>query len=236
MVILLRGRALIRINLRNLKPDLPLMGHIIRIALPSTIQMAIRSTSRLIIVGLVGVYGTFAIAAYGVANRILMIIIIPAFGLANAAGTLVGQNLGALKPKRAEQNVWWVSGYTSIYMLIAVAITFVFARPMIAFFDPTPQVVAMGVECLKIVAPTLLISAIGIVLGRGFTGAGDTVPPMTVNLFTLWGMELPFAYGLSRWLGLDITGIWWGRAIANMANGLLFIILFRLGNWKRRKV
>lgn len=236
MVILLRGHARIRINLHNLKPDLPLIGRIIRIALPSTIQMLIRSTSRLIIVGLVGVYGTFAIAAYGVANRILMIIIIPAFGLGNAASTLVGQNLGALKPKRAEQNVWWVSAYTSIYMVISVVLVFVYARPLIGFFDPTPQVVAMGVECLKIVAPTLVISAIGIVLGRGFVGAGDTVPPMTVNLFTLWGMELPFAYGLSNWLGLDITGIWWGRAIANIANGLLFVFWFRLGNWKQRKV
>ncbi|MCJ7622211.1 MAG: MATE family efflux transporter, partial [Anaerolineaceae bacterium] len=236
IVVLLRGRARIRIDLHNLKPDFPLMGRIIRIALPSTIQMVIRSSSRLIIVGLVGVYGTFAIAAYGVANRILMIIIIPAFGLANAAGALVGQNLGALKPERAERIVWWISAYTSVYMLISVALTFAFAQPLMTFFDPTSQVVAMGVECIKIIAPTLLISAIGIVLGRGFTGSGDTVPPMTVNFFTLWGMELPFAYGLSKWLGLGIIGIWWGRAIANAANGILFIIWFRLGNWKRRKV
>jgi len=94
----------------------------------------------------------------------------------------------------------------------------------------------MGVECLRIVAPTLIISALGIVLGRGFDGAGDTVPAMAVNLLTLWGIEITLSYGLSQWLGWGITGIWWGRAIANIANGLLFAVWFRLGRWKWRKV
>ena len=100
---LLRRQARIGINLRNLRPDLPLMAHIVRIALPSTIQMTLRSSSRLAIVGLVGAYGTFATAGYGVANRMLLIALIPGFGLGNAAGTLVGQNLGARKPGRAER-------------------------------------------------------------------------------------------------------------------------------------
>ncbi|RLD06438.1 MAG: hypothetical protein DRI56_08080 [Chloroflexota bacterium] len=236
IIILLQGKARISINIHNLKPDFPLMGRIIRIALPSTTQMVLRSSSRLIIVGLVGVYGTFATAGYGVANRMLLIALIPSFGLANAAGTLVGQNLGALKPKRAENNAWWVSVYAASYMGISAILLFVFARPLISFFDSTPQVVEMGTECLRIVAPTLVASALGIVLGRGFDGAGDTVPAMVVNLITLWGMEVPFAYGFANWLGLGLTGIWWGRAIANTANGLLFAGWFRLGRWKKRKV
>jgi Na+-driven multidrug efflux pump len=94
----------------------------------------------------------------------------------------------------------------------------------------------MGAECLRVIAPTLVVSSIGVILGRGFAGAGDTIPSMAVNLATLWGMELPFAYGLANWFGLGLTGIWWGRAIANIANGLVFIFLFRLGKWKKRKV
>jgi Na+-driven multidrug efflux pump len=116
LAVLLSGRARIGINLRRLKPDFPLMARIIRISLPSTIQMTLRSSSRLIILALVGVYGTFAVAGYGVANRLLLIALIPCFGMGNTAGTLVGQNLGASQPDRAEKSAWWVSAYSAIYM------------------------------------------------------------------------------------------------------------------------
>lgn len=235
-VILLSGRARIGINLHDLRPDFPLMGRIIRIALPSTVQMTLRSSSRLVIVGLIGLYGTFATAGYGVANRLLLIALIPGFGLSNAAGTLVGQNLGARKPERAERTAWWVSLYGAGYMAACVVLLFIFARPLIALFDPTPQVVEIGTECLRVVVPSLLPAIVGVVLGRGFDGAGDTVPAMAVNLFTLWGLEAPLAFILARWLGLGVTGIWWGRTIANTANGLLFAGWFRLGRWKRRVV
>ena len=236
IVVLLRGRARISINLRDLWPDFPLMGQIIRIALPSTMQMILRSSSRLIIVGLVGLYGTFATAGYGVANRLLLIALIPGFGLGNTAGTLVGQNLGAHKPRRAERNAWWVSAYTAGYMAVVAAFLFAFAQPLIGLFDPTPQVVALGAGCLRVVAPSLVVGALGVVLARGFDGAGDTTPAMVINLLTLWGIEVPIAYGLAQWLGLGVTGIWWGRAIANLTNGLLFAFWFRLGRWKRREV
>jgi putative MATE family efflux protein len=236
VMILLRRQARIGINPRDLRPDFPLMGRIIRIALPSTIQMTLRSSSRLLIVGLIGWYGTFATAGYGVANRLLLIALIPSFGLGNAAGTLVGQNLGARKPDRAERSAWWVSAYAVGYMATAATILFISARPLIALFDPTPQVVAFGTECLRIVAPSMIASAVGVVLARGFDGAGNTVPAMAVNLLTLWGLEAPLAYGLSRGLGAGITGVWWGRAIANLANGLLFAFWFTRGRWKRKEV
>jgi putative MATE family efflux protein len=236
LVVLLRGRARIRINLHDLKPDFPLMAHIIRIALPSTIQMTLRSSSRLIIVGLVGAYGTFATAGYGVANRLLLIALIPCFGMGNAAGTLVGQNLGARQPARAERSAWWASAYTAGYMAVVAFLLTIFAPWLIAIFDPTPEVVAFGAECLRVVAWSMIAGAAGVVLARGFDGAGNTVPAMAINLLTLWGMELPFAFGLSRWLGLGATGVWWGRAIANLANGLLFAIWFRRGRWKEREV
>jgi putative MATE family efflux protein len=234
--ILLSGKAHIGINLRNLKPDLPLMRQIIHISLPSTVQMTLRSSSRLVIVGLVGLYGTFATAGYGVANRMLLVALIPGFGLGNAAGTLVGQNLGARKPDRAERNAWWVSIYSAGYMIIAATFLFTFARPLLTLFDPTPQVVGLGTECVRIVAPSMILAIAGVVLARSFDGAGDTVPAAAVNLLTLWGIEVVFSYGLAQWLEMGTTGIWWGRAAANMANGLLFAIWFRLGRWKQREV
>jgi len=236
IVILLSGRAGIAISLRDLKPDFLLMGQIIRIALPSTVQMVLRSSSRLAILWLVGLYGTFATAGYGVANRMLLIGIIPAFGLGNASGTLIGQNLGARRPKRAERSAWWVSAYTAGYMTVIAVPLVAYARPLIALFDPTPQVVAFGAACLRIVAPSLIPVVVGIVLARSFDGAGDTVPAAAVNLLTLWGVEVMVSYALAQWLGLGSTGIWWGRAIANLVNGLLFAFWFRLGRWKQREV
>jgi len=244
MGILLSGRARIAIpsissrrgSLRDLRPDLPLMWHIIKIALPSTIQMTLRSTSRLAILAIVGLYGTFATAGFGVANRILLIALIPGFGLGNAAATLVGQNLGAAQPHRAERSAWWVAAYNVSLLAAFAAVFLAFTRPLIAVFDPTPEVVDLGSQCLRIVAPSLIFSAVGVVLARGFDGAGNTVPAMFVNLLTLWGMEVPLSYGLSQWTGLGITGVWVGRALANTANGLLFALWFRLGRWKRKKV
>lgn len=236
VAVLLSGRARIRINLRDLKPDFPLMARIIRISLPSTIQMTLRSSSRLIILALVGVYGTFAVAGYGVANRLLLIALIPCFGMGNTAGTLVGQNLGARQPDRAEKSAWWVSGYSAVYLAVVALLLTIFAPSLIALFDPTPEVVAYGTECVRVVAWSMIATAGGVVLARGFDGAGNTVPAMTINLLTLWAMELPLAFGLSRWLGLGVTGVWWGRAIANLANGLLFAIWFRRGKWKEREI
>jgi len=234
IVILLRGRARIGINLRDLGPDFRLMGRIIRVALPSTVQMTLRSTSRLVILGLVGLYGTFATAGYGVANRLLLIALIPNFGLANAAGTLVGQNLGAGKPDRAERSAWWVSAYAGGYMVVVATLLFLFAPSLVSLFDSAPEVVSIGTECLRIVAPTLVASAVGVVLARGFDGAGNTVPAMAINLLSLWALEVPLAWGLSRLWG--VTGLWWGRALANLANGLLFALWFRRGRWKEREV
>ncbi len=238
IAILLSGRARIAINSqpRDLWPDLPLMWRIVKIALPSTVQMTLRSTSRLIILAIIGLYGTFATAGFGVANRILLVALIPGFGLGNAAATLVGQNLGAVQPHRAERSAWWVTAYNTSLLAAFAVVFFTFARPLVAFFDPTPEVVDMGAECLRIVAPSLIFSAVGVVLARAFDGAGNTVPAMFVNLLTLWGLEAPLSYGLAQGTGLGITGVWVGRALANLANGLLFAFWFRLGRWKRKEV
>jgi putative MATE family efflux protein len=236
LVILLRGKARIGLTLHDLRPDFPLMGRVIRIALPSTVQMTLRSSSRLAIMWLVGLYGTYAIAGYGVANRLVLIALIPSFGLGNAAGTLVGQNLGAHKPGRAERSAWWVSAYSGAYIAVVAAIIFAFAPAIIRFFDPTPEVVAIGAQCARIIAPSLVASAIGVVLARGFDGAGNTIPAMTINLLSLWVLEIPLAFGLARVAGLGLLGIWLGRALANVANGLFFAAWFKRGKWKEREV
>jgi putative MATE family efflux protein len=232
-IILVHGRARIRVHLRHLRPDLSLMKQIVSIALPSTVQMTLRSSSRLVILALVGFYGTYATAGYGVANRLLLIALIPCFGLGNAAGTLVGQNLGAGQPERSERSAWWVSAYAAGYMAVVAGALTLLAPSLIALFDPTSQVVTFGAECLILVAWSEVASAVGVVLARSFDGAGNTVPAMTINLFSLWGVEVVLARALSHGLGWGVASIWWGRALANLANGLLFGLWFRRGRWKQ---
>ena len=233
---LMRGKLNIRLRLRHLRLDLTLMRRTIDIALPSAIQMTLRSTANMILVSLVGAFGTFATAGYGLADRLLFIILVPCFGLGNASGTLVGQSLGAGKPQRAERSTYWVSTYAAGYLLTVTTLLFVFARPLVAFFDPTPEVVDIGAACIRIVTFSLVFDGIGFVLGRGLDGAGNTQPAAVINLLTLWGLQLPIAFGLSRWLGLGLVGIWWGRALANVANGLSFATWFRRGRWKEREL
>jgi putative MATE family efflux protein len=238
------GRGRITLRPRDLSPDLPLMWHIIKIALPSTVQMTLRSSSRLAILSIVGLYGTFATAGFGVSNRLLLIALIPGFGLGNAAGTLVGQNLGAGKPGRAARSAWWVVAYNVGLMTAFVVLFFVLARPLIAFFDPTSEVVDIGANMLRIVAPSMILSAVGVVLARALDGAGNTIPAMVVNLLSLWALEVPLAYFLAKgvdlpllhWKGLGLDGVWIGRAVSNIANGVLFFFWFRRGRWKRKKV
>ncbi|MGD9001558.1 MAG: MATE family efflux transporter [Anaerolineae bacterium] len=236
IAILLLGQARVGINLRSLGPDFPLIGQVFNIALPSTLQMTLRASSRLAILGLVGLYGTFATAGYGVASRLLLIALVPTFGLGNAGGTLIGQNLGAHRPSRAERSAWWVTGYSASYLTAAAVLLVAFARPLVSLFDATPHVVRIGAQCLRVVALSLIPSGIGVALARAFDGAGNTRPAMAINLITLWGMEVPIAYSLSRWLGLGVNGVWWGRAVANLANGLLFALWFHRGRWKSQEV
>jgi putative MATE family efflux protein len=233
---LARGKTHIRLQLQHLRPNRALMGRVASIALPSVVQMALRATSNMVLVALVGAFGTFAAAGYGLADRFLLIILVPCFGLGNTSGTLVGQNLGASQPDRAERCAGWVSAYAAAYMLIVTTLLFVFAEPLIAFFDPTPEVVGIGAACIRIITFSLVFDGIGFVLGRGLDGAGNTQPSAVVNLLTLWGVQLPLAFALSQWLGFGLTGIWIGRALANVSNGLLYAMWFRRGKWKEREV
>jgi putative MATE family efflux protein len=236
LVYLGTGRARIRLDLGQLRFDPRLMWRIATIALPSTVQMTLRSVSRLTMIGIMGAYGTAALAAYGVANRLRMIALIPGFGLGNAAATLVGQNLGAGKPARAERTAWLVGGYSTIFMALAAGTSLILARPMVAFFNSDPHVVRLGGEGLRIVGSSLIFSGLGVAMGRGLDGAGATFPPMVINLLTLWGVQIPAGYALARWAGLGTTGVWIGLGLANLSNGLVMTYWFRRGKWKDKQV
>jgi putative MATE family efflux protein len=230
------GRVRIRLDLRQLRFDPRLMWHIATIALPSTIQTTLRSLSRLTMIGIMGAYGTAALAAYGVANRLRMIALIPGFGLGNAGATLVGQNLGAGKPDRAERTAWLVGGYSTLFLTVAAGLSLVWAGPVVRFFNSDPYVVEFGREGLRIIGFSLIFSGMGVAMAQGLNGAGETFPPMVINLLTLWGVQIPVGYILARWAGWGTTGVWIGLGLANLSNGLVMTYWFRRGRWKQRQV
>jgi len=234
LYILLKGRARVRIELDKLRIDLGLMWRIITVALPSTIQMTLRALSGVILLGIIALYGTFAVAGYGIANRILMVVLVPGFGLGNASATLVGQNLGAHQPKRAEKSAWLISGYNMALMTAAAIFFLPLADRIISVFNANPGVVEYGGSYLKIIALSYIFSALGIVIGRSLDGAGDTVPAMLINLFTLWVLQIPLAYLFSRFWGT--TGIWMALGVANVGNALMMAFWFKRGRWKLRVV
>jgi Na+-driven multidrug efflux pump len=179
----------------------------------------------------VALFGTVALAAYGIGMRLRMVVMMPGIGFGNAAATLVGQNLGADKPKRAEHAGWAVTG---MYALVAVFVTIgfcVFAEPLIAFFNDDPQVVATGASFLRWFSATFVFMAFSIVLGRAMNGASDTLWPMLITAVSLVALRIPLAWGLSTvWRE---TGVWAGLAASNVVQGLIFIAAFRWGHWKR---
>jgi len=234
--VLISGRARLHISLRRLRVDLPIMARIFMIALPSTIQTTLRSLSRTVLLSIVALYGTFAVAAYGVAIRIFMTAFVPGFGLGNAAATLVGQNLGASKPGRAARSAWLIAGCNAGLMLVCVAVIVPLAGPIVGAFNDTPEVVALGAQALRIFAVGYVFSALGSVIARAFDGAGNTVPAMVINLLTLWGVQIPLAWILSQVAGWGTVGLWAGVSVANVCNGLIFAGWFLRGKWKEREV
>lgn len=236
VAMLLSGRLRLHLRPCDFRLNLPLMWHIIKIAAPSTVQATLRASSRLVTTTIMAPFGTAVFAGYGIANRVLMFALIPGFGFGNAAGTLVGQNLGAGKPKRAARSAWLVAGYNIAIMTGFVTLFIIFTRPIVTFFNAEPAVVAVAQEAITIIGLSFLVTAVGVVMGRSLDGAGATLPAMVINLTTLWGIQVPAAYALANWTSLGTRGLWLGFAIANVVNGLLMAGWFLRGSWKKRQV
>ena len=213
-----------------------LAWRILRIGLPSSGQMLSRSIMSLVLMRIVAFYGTSAVAAYGIGVRFHMILLMPCFALGNAAATLVGQNLGARKPARAQASAWLAVAVAAAILAGSAVALFAFAPFCIGFFDPSPPVVEIGVAFLRIASPFYVFAALGIVLGRALVGAGDAVGPMVTTIIGLWGIQVPLAIVLSKAVTPATTGIWWSIAVALAANGLMTAAWFQTGRWKTRRI
>lgn len=230
---LLRGSSSIHIKARHFKFDWPLMKNLISVAWPATFQFIIASGSWIILAALVAkTGGTAATAGYQVALRNVVFFILPAWGLSNAAATLVGQNLGAKQPQRAEQSVLLTAKYNAVFMSGVMLLFLFFAGPIISVFTTDPDVHEVGTLALRIIGTGYIFYGIGMVMIQALNGAGDTKTPTLINLFGFWLFQIPFAYILAKWLNMGATGSFIAIPVAETLIAITAWILFKRGKWK----
>jgi putative MATE family efflux protein len=233
---LLRGSERIRILRRQLHLNFRVLLRLLRVSLTGILQFAIAHTSWIGLIRIVSIFGSAALAGYTIAIRILIFVILPSWGLSNAAATLVGQNLGAKQPERAESSVWRTGLYNMIF-LGGIGLFFViFAEPVIHLFTNDPAVVPLAVSCLRILSYGNIGYAYGMVMLQAFNGAGDTVTPTVVNFFGFWLVEIPLAYFLAISARLGVNGVYISIVIAEAAIAAAGIVLFKRGRWKRQQI
>ena len=233
---LLRGTERIHILFNQIRVNLRVLLRLLRVSLVGILQFTIADVSWIGLVRIVSLFGSAALAGYTIAIRILIFVILPSWGLSNAAATLVGQNLGAKRPERAEQSVWR-TGLYNMSFLGSVGVFFIFfADPVIRLFTSDPAVVPLAVSCLRILSYGNIGYAYGMVMLQAFNGAGDTVTPTVVNFFGFWLLELPLAYALAVPLHLHSNGAYYAIVIAEGAIAAAGVLLFRRGRWKGQQI
>ncbi|MFQ5652488.1 MAG: MATE family efflux transporter [bacterium] len=226
----------VRIARHNLKLDLDVMRRLLQLSLGGIGQFIIATSSWIGLMRIMAVFGSESLAGYTIAVRIIIFSILPSWGMSNAAATLVGQNLGARKPERAEKSVW-MSGLINMIFLCGIGLVFnVFAEFLVRLFTDEPSVVAVAAQCLRYISYGYPIYAYGMVLVQAFNGAGDTATPTRMNFFSFWLFEIPLAYLLALELGLDESGVFIAIIAAESVLGFAGVILFRRGRWKEREV
>ena len=236
LIILSRGYTRIRLPWRSYRVDMNLMRRILRIALPATMQGAVRSGSGLILMRIVAAYGVFALAGYGIGLRLDLIIMMPGWALGAATLTLVGQNLGANQPDRAEKSAWIAMFLYIIVLAVFGTVFFIWAEGVIGIFNRTTQVVTLGSEYVRVRTLSYVFLAMSMVMSSALNGAGDTVSPMIILAVTLLGILTSLAVLLPKLMGLQIMGVWIAITAAYVFQGIAMAVRFRTGRWKRREV
>lgn len=233
---ILRGNGNMQIEKSQFTPDREVLKSLINISAGGTGQFLIQSASWIFLTRILSSFGSDVVAGYTIAIRIIVFTILPSWGMSNAASTLVGQNLGAGKPERAEASVWRVALYNMIFLVFIGIIFSVFAREFIGIFNDNPKVIDVGVLCLQIICLGYIFFGYGMVIGQALNGAGDTRTPTIMNLICFWALEIPLAYLFAKVMNWGPSGVFWSIAIAESILAVIAIFVFRRGKWKTKQV
>ncbi|MGB3152512.1 MAG: MATE family efflux transporter [Maribacter sp.] len=234
--ILFFGWSRIKLALRDLVFNVKVITNLIRVSIGGIAQFLIGTSSWVFLMRMMSEFGSEVLAGYTIAIRVMLFTLMPSWGMSNAAATLVGQNLGAGKPERAETSVWKTGKYNAYFMGTVSLVYLFFAKEIVSWFNNTPAVVESGGLCLQIIAAGYIFYAYGMVVTQAFNGAGDTGTPTKINLIAFWLFQLPFAYLAAFYFNLGALGVFLGITLAEVLLAVISIILFRKGKWKAFKV
>jgi putative MATE family efflux protein len=233
---LFRPGARVELHARHFALDPALIMRVVRLSASATVQVFIGMASWIFLVRILASFGSAALAGYTIGMRIVIFALLPSFGLANAAATMVGQALGARKPERAEEAVWTAGRY-GVWFLGSVGLAFVlFAPSIVSIFTSEPAVARYATSTLRTVALGFPFYAYGMVLTQSFNGAGDTTTPTYINLFVFWLFEIPLAWLLAHTLGFGPQGVFAAATAAFCTLAVVSAVLFRRGRWKTQRV
>ena len=236
LIILFYGWSKIKIRISDIVIRIKVMLNIIKVSAGGIAQFLIGTSSWIFLMRIMSEFGSEVLAGYTIAIRVIMFSLMPSWGMSNAAATLVGQNLGANQPERAEESVWKTGKYNAIFMFSISLIYLCFAEKIIMLFNTTPQVVEYGTLCLQIIAAGYVFYAYGMVLTQAFNGAGDTGTPTKINFLIFWAFQLPFAYVMAITFNYGAVGVFAAISIAEVLLTVMSYILFKKGKWKKIRV
>ncbi len=235
-LVALSRRGRVQVRRHHVRLDLDVALRLLRVSIGGILQFLIATASWLALVRILTPYGAAPLAGYTIALRIIVVAILPSWGMTNAVATLVGQNLGAGKPERAEKSVW-ITGIYNMVFLIGVAAVFIsWPEPLIGVFTSDPAVRALGATCLRVVSYGYAFYAWGMVMVQAFNGAGDTTTPTWINLGCYWLFQIPLAAVLANVLELGPLGVFLAITIAESVLAVVGVLVFRRGAWKERVV
>jgi putative MATE family efflux protein len=234
--VLFHGGKHIRVAASQLAWHGAIMWNIIRTSLGGIGQMIVAMTSWIFLMRILANLGSEAVAGATIAIRIMMFTLMPAWGMSNAAATLVGQNLGASEPGRAEASVWRIGWYNMVFTVAISIVFFFFHDRLIAIFTNDPHVIAIGGEWLRILSYSYFVYGWWMVAVQAFNGAGDTVTPTKINLVFFWLIQIPLSYALAITMGWEHSGVFWGVFVSETSVGLFTLWLFSRGKWKTAQV
>jgi putative MATE family efflux protein len=234
--VLLSGQSRVRVVRRHLAVVPAVMWSVCRLSGVGFLQILIDTSSWIGLVRVIATFGSDALAGYTIGIRTLLFAILPAWGLSNAAATMVGQALGAGDPARAEQAVWTAGRYNALFLGLVGAVFLVWAPEIAAVFTTEAAVAGHAVDCLRIVSTGFLLFGYGLVLTQAFNGAGDAWTPTWINLACFWVWQIPLAWLLALRLGLGPRGVYIAITIAFSTLAVISAIIFRQGWWKTRRV
>lgn len=234
--ILFFGWGKIKLLAKDLVLNFKVMLNLINVSLGGIAQFLIGTSSWIFLMRIMSEFGSEVLAGYTIAIRVMMFTLMPSWGMSNAAATLVGQNLGAKQPDRAERSVWKTGKYNAIFMGTVSLGYLIFAKTIISWFNATPEVVKSGALCLQVIALGYIFYAYGMVVTQAFNGAGDTKTPTKINLISFWFFQLPLAYISALVLGWGAIGVFLAITLAEVMLAVLAMIWFKKGKWKEVQV